>query len=74
MGKSIKKEIMKNDPSCASTPQEKMKWEIAKELGIYDKVLAGGWKSLSAKESGRIGGILSSRKKQLNGSSDSSGS
>lgn len=51
MGKSIKKEIMKNDPSCASTPQEKMKWEIAKELGIYDKVLAGGWKSLSAKES-----------------------
>ena len=40
MGKSIKKEIMKNDPSCASTPQEKMKWEIAKELGIYDKVLA----------------------------------
>ena len=54
MGKSIKKEIMKNDPSCASTPQEKMKWEIAKELGIYDKVLAGGWKSLSAKESGRI--------------------
>ncbi len=74
MGKSVKKEIMKNDPSCAATPEEKMKWEIAKELGVYDKVLAGGWKSLSAKESGRIGGILSSRRKQLTNSSGSSGS
>ena len=26
MGKSIKKEIMKNDPSCAVTPQEKIKF------------------------------------------------
>ena len=42
-----------------------MNWEIAKELGVYDKVLDGGWKSLSAKESGRIGGILASRKKKV---------
>ncbi len=74
MSRSIKKEMMKNDPSCASTPEDIMKWEIAKELGVYDKVLSGGWKCLSAKESGRIGGILNSRKKKLMNSSGSSDS
>ena len=34
------------------------------ELGLFDKITANGWKSLTAKESGRIGGILSGRKKQ----------
>ncbi len=48
------------------TPEEQLKWEIAKEIGVYDKVLESGWRSLSAKESGRIGGIVASRKKQLN--------
>lgn len=65
MSKSLKKEMMRNDPAFADTPEEIMKWEIAKELGVYDKVLSGGWKSLSAKESGRIGGILSSRRKRI---------
>lgn len=32
------------------TPEEQTKYEIAQELGILDKVLEGGWKSLSAKE------------------------
>lgn len=64
--KITKKEIRRNDPSLASTPEEIMKWEIAKELGLYDKVLDGGWRSLTAKESGRIGGILASRKKNSN--------
>ena len=41
-----------------------MKYEIAEELGLLDKVSATGWKSLTAKESGRIGGILARRKKQ----------
>ena len=63
MRKMSKKEERKNDPSQAITPDEIMKWEIAKELGLYDKVLESGWRSLSAKESGRIGGILASRKK-----------
>lgn len=42
-----------------------MKYEIAKELGLLEKVEKEGWKSLSPKESGRIGGILSRRKKLL---------
>ena len=40
------------------------KYEIAEELGLLDKVLEGGWKSLSAKETGRIGGLMTRRKKK----------
>lgn len=47
------------------TPEEKLKLEIAEEIGVYDKVIAGGWRVLSAKESGRIGGLINSRKKAL---------
>ena len=43
-----------------------MKYEIASELGYLDKVIATGWKSLTAKESGRIGGIITKRKRELN--------
>ncbi len=43
-------------------PSEQTKWEIADELGLFDKVVETGWKSLTSKESGRIGGILSSRR------------
>lgn len=46
------------------TEEERMKYEIAGELGVLDKVLEGGWKSLSAKETGRIGGLMTRRKKQ----------
>ena len=42
-----------------------MKYEIASELGYLDKVLSTGWKSLTAKESGRIGGIITKRKREL---------
>ena len=45
------------------TPEEAWKLEIAEEIGVYDKVMEGGWRVLSAKESGRIGGILSKRKR-----------
>lgn len=42
---------------------EKMKYEIAEEMGLLDRILESGWRSLSAKETGKIGGILTSRKK-----------
>ena len=38
------------------------KYEVAKELGIYDKVLEKGWGSLTAEEPGRVGGGLRKRK------------
>lgn len=44
---------------------EKMKYEIAEELGLLDRVMEEGWKNLTAKETGRIGGLVTKRKKQL---------
>lgn len=44
------------------TEEEKTKYEIAQELGLLDKVLSGGWKSLSAKETGRIGGLMARKR------------
>ena len=38
------------------------KYEVAKELGIYEKVLEKGWGSLTAEETGRVGGVLRKRK------------
>ena len=42
---------------------DQLKLEIAKELGLLDKIAEGGWKSLSAKETGRIGGLISRKRK-----------
>lgn len=44
--------------------RERMKYEIAKELGLLEKVREQGWKALSAKETGRIGGIMTKRKRE----------
>lgn len=48
------------------TQEEKMKYEIAEELGLLDRVLSDGWRSLSSKETGRIGGLLARRKREEN--------
>lgn len=45
-------------------PNEKVKYEIAEELGLLDRVMEGGWKSLTSKETGRIGGLITKRKKK----------
>jgi hypothetical protein len=45
---------------------EKLKYEIITELGLFDKVNQNGWKSLTAKETGRIGGLITKRKKLMN--------
>ena len=44
--------------------EEQLKYEIAEELGVLDKVLEMGWKSLSAKETGRIGGLMTKRRRE----------
>lgn len=43
--------------------EDKLKYEIAEELGLLDRVLADGWRSLSSKETGRIGGMMARRKR-----------
>lgn len=45
--------------------QDRLKFEIANEIGLAEKVLQHGWKSLTAKETGRIGGLVSKRRRSL---------
>ena len=46
------------------TPDEKVKYEITEELGLLDRVMKDGWKSLTSKETGRIGGLITKKKRQ----------
>ena len=41
------------------TTKERSKYRAAEAAGLLERVLEVGWAGLSAKESGRIGGILS---------------
>lgn len=47
------------------TPEEQLKFEIAEELGLGARVLESGWRSLTSKESGRIGGLITKRKREM---------
>ncbi len=69
--KISEKNLQSNEPGEERSRKSKMKrrtdgWEaakaeVAKELGLWDKVQAEGWASLTASESGRLGGVLSGR-------------
>lgn len=41
----------------------RLKYEIAKELGLHKKIDAKGWGSLTAAETGRIGGMITTRRR-----------
>lgn len=56
----------------ALSTDDKMKLEIAEELGLLEQVQASGWKSLSAKETGRIGGLMTKRKREIKAKEQSS--
>ena len=43
------------------TVRERAKYRAAKEAGLLERVLEVGWTGLTAKESGRIGGMLAHR-------------
>ncbi len=43
---------------------DKMKYEIADELGLLDRVREKGWKALSSKETGRIGGLMAKKRRE----------
>lgn len=53
----MKKETIKSE-------KDKLKYEIAEELGLINKVNLSGWKSLTAKESGKIGGLMTKRTRE----------
>ena len=43
---------------------ERLKYEIAKELGLLPRLKEVGWAGLSTAESGRIGGLVGARRKK----------
>lgn len=72
MGKTPLKKVIKaklksnKELTEAEKLREQIKYEIADELGLIDKVEKYGWSSLTSEETGRIGGIMTRRKKQMN--------
>jgi hypothetical protein len=54
MGKNIDKKTIVKAPN----PNEKLKVEAAKELGLFDKVKRIGWNMLTAQETGKIGAVV----------------
>ena len=58
---SKKKEIRLSE----LTEEEKLKYEIAEELGLLDQVLREGWRSLSSKQTGKIGGLVTKKRREM---------
>ena len=54
--------IIRREDIALMEGEERLKYEVAEELGLLDKVLEGGWKNLTSKETGRIGGIISKKR------------
>jgi len=57
--------MRKKKPSV--DPNEKLKIEAARELGLFKKVQLYGWDKLTAQETGKIGALV---KKMLKGNKD----
>ena len=55
------KELTKNEML-----RESLKYEIADELGLTEKIKTCGWSGLTAEETGRVGGLMTKRKKNIN--------
>ena len=50
-------------------PQKDLvKYEM--ELGLYDQVIEKGWGSLSARQTGKIGGMIAGKKRKKQGADD----
>lgn len=71
MGKTPLKKVIKaklksnRELTPLEKVREKIKYEIADELGLGEKLDKLGWGGLTAEETGRIGGIMTRRKKEL---------
>lgn len=62
----MKQKKITREDILAMEEKDRMKYEIAEELGLLDQVLEEGWKSLSSKETGRIGGMMTKRRQHGN--------
>lgn len=60
-----KNKVKRNKKKKIETLEDKLKYEIAQELGLMDKINEDGWGGLTAKESGRIGGLITVKKREM---------
>ena len=79
--KSERKKIMPKEKDFIEKTFEEMnemdllKYETAAELGLLDQLKKSGWKSLSASETGRLGGIMNRKiRKQKESQENTKGS
>lgn len=56
-----------SDVLMPPTKRERNKYRAAEAAGLLDRVLEVGWAGLSAKESGRIGGLAAHMDKEKDG-------
>lgn len=52
---------MKKEKTKEEIERENLKFEMAEELGLSDKITKEGWKGLTSRESGKIGGMISAK-------------
>lgn len=58
-------DIMGNKKAKIINMEDIMKYQIAVELGLEEKLKEVGWGGLTAKETGKIGGIITRKKKKM---------
>ena len=56
--------LMKEDGMHMLSDTERLKYEVARELGLLPKLKETGWAGLTAAESGKIGGLVGARKRK----------
>ena len=64
LDRKITKKNGEQVPIRVLKPDEQVKYEIAEELGLFDRIIEEGWGALTASESGRIGGIIKKKNSQ----------
>ena len=66
MSRRRKAEVIPMKEDIHTLPErQRLKYMAAEELGLYDKILEGGWSSLSYSEAGKIGGYVSRMQKRM---------
>ena len=64
MGKADETGALRRCAFARLSRDERLKYEIAQELGLLSRVREVGWAGLTAKETGRIGGLMGRKKRK----------
>ncbi|MDI3317193.1 MAG: small, acid-soluble spore protein, alpha/beta type [Bacillota bacterium] len=61
----------RKDPFAGDGPLARLKLEVARELGLEERVRSSGWGGLTAAETGRLGGWMTRRLKRAESGGES---